>query len=110
MEIKSERYGQAVILRCKGDLTGDSLEVVGKEVQRQLGDGAMDIVLNLQEVPFVDSAALEYLLDLQDELIGRDGQLTLTNLDENVSKIFEMTRLDVGFEILPDVVDVVKNI
>jgi len=110
MEIKSERYGQAVILRCKGDLTSDSLEVVGKEVQRQLGDGAMDIVLNLQEVPFVDSAALEYLLDLQDELIGRDGELTLTNLDENVSKIFEMTRLDVGFEILPDVVDVVKNI
>ncbi|NLF29950.1 MAG: STAS domain-containing protein [Planctomycetes bacterium] len=110
MEIKSERYGQAVILRCKGDLTSDSLEVVGKEVQRQLGDGAMDIVLNLQEVPFVDSLALEYLLDLQDELIGRDGQLTLTNLDENVTKIFEMTRLDVGFEILPDVVDAVKTI
>ncbi|MFW6154790.1 MAG: STAS domain-containing protein [Planctomycetota bacterium] len=110
MEIKSERYGQAVILRCKGDLTSDSLEVVGKEVQRQLGDGAMDIVLNLQEAPFVDSAALEYLLDLQDELIGRDGQLSLTNLDENVSKIFEMTRLDVGFEILPDVVDAVKTL
>jgi len=110
MEIKSERYGQAVILRCKGDLTSDSLEVVGKEVRRQLGDGAMDVVLNLQEAPFIDSAGLEYLLDLQDELIGRDGQLTLTNLDGNVNKIFEMTRLDVGFEILPDVVDAVKTI
>jgi anti-sigma B factor antagonist len=108
MEIKSERYGQALILRCKGELTGDSLEVFVKEVERQMADNATDVVLSLEGVPFIDSAALEYLLDLQDELMSAGGQISLTNVDENVAKILEITRLDAGFEILPDVVDAVK--
>ena len=108
MEIKSERYGQALILRCKGELTGDSLEVFVKEVERQMADNATDVVLSLEGVPFIDSTALEYLLDLQDELMSAGGQISLTNVDENVAKILEITRLDAGFEILPDVVDAVK--
>jgi len=108
MEIKSERYGQALILRCKGELTGDTLEVFAKEVKRQMADKAADVVLSLEEVPFIDSAGLEYLLDLQDELMASGGQISLTNVDENVAKILEITRLDAGFEVLPDVVDAVK--
>lgn len=108
MEVKSERYGQALILKCKGELTGDGLEAFEKEVRRQTGDGASDVVLSLEEVPFVDSAGLEFLLDLQDRLMADNGRLTLTNVDENVGKILEITRLDAGFEVLDDVVDAVK--
>jgi anti-anti-sigma factor len=108
MEIKSERYGQALILRCKGELTADSLEVFIKEVQRLVTAGAVDVVLSLEEVPFIDSAGLEYLLDLQDDLMDSGGQISLTNVDENVAKVLEITRLGAGFEVLPDVLDAVK--
>ncbi len=108
MEIRSERYGQALILKCKGDLSGDSLEAFGKEVHRHVDESAVDVVMSLEGVPFIDSEGLEFLLDLQDELMSRQGQLTLTNLDGNVSKILEITRLDGTFEVFPDVVDAVK--
>ena len=68
-----------------------------------------DIVLNLEAVGFVDSAALEYLLDLQEQLAERLGQVKLVGLDGNVTKIFEVTRLDNAFERFEDVSEAVKS-
>jgi stage II sporulation protein AA (anti-sigma F factor antagonist) len=110
MQIKVESYGHAVILICKGEMTVDALESLGHEVDRQLPESVTDLVFNLAEVTFVDSAGLEYLLDLQDRLAERLGQVTLTNLDENVTKIFEMTRLRGSFQVCKDVSEAVKAI
>ena len=108
MEIKVERYGQAANLACKGELNEDSLEVFGKEVEAQLADHVADFILDLAEVTFVDSAGLEYLLDLQDRLAGNHGQITLTNLSENVAKVLEITRLDKAFSIVGDTMEAIK--
>ena len=69
-----------------------------------------DVVLDLTEVPFVDSAALEYLLDLQERLAERLGQIKLVGLDANVAKVLEITRLENAFERCPDVSEAVKTI
>lgn len=110
MNVKAESYGHAVVLNCKGELTADSLEAFCAEVNKHLGGHVNDLVFNLAEVPFVDSAALEYLLELQEGLVDKLGQVTLTNLDENVAKILEMTRLDGAFTVCKDVVEAVKSI
>ena len=111
MNVTTERYGQAAILNCKGELTVDSVEAFKRVVEHQLEDNQVrDVVLNLQEAPFVDSAALEYLLDLQERLSERLGQVKLVGLDENLVKIFEITRLDNAFEHCPDVSEAVKTI
>jgi anti-anti-sigma factor len=70
----------------------------------------VDLVLNMEQVPFIDSACLEYLLDLQDRLAEKFGQVKLTNCDPNVMKILEMTHLTTSFEILRDVAEAVKAI
>ena len=80
-------------------------------VDRQLeSEDGIDVLLNLEKVPFVDSAALEYLLDLQDRLAQRLGQVKLVRPDENVRKILEMTRLLTAFEVFDDVAEAVKAI
>lgn len=109
MNIGVESYGHAVVLNLKGELTEDALGAFQQAIDHQLeGREVVDIVLNLQEVPFVDSAALERLVDLQDRLAERLGQVRLLKCDPNVRKILEMTRLDTVFEMFEDASEAVK--
>jgi len=111
MNINAESYGHAVILNLKGDLTEDSLRALMQVVDHHLGDSqVVDVILNMEQVPFVDSAALEYLLDLQDRLAEKFGQVKLVGCDANVRKILEITRLSASFEVLRDVAEAVKAI
>jgi anti-anti-sigma factor len=110
VNITAECYGQSVILNCKGELTVDSLEAFRQAVEHQLEESHVrDVVLNFEAVVFVDSAGMEYLLDLQEMLNDRLGQVKLVGLDENVSKILEITRLDSAFERFSNVSDAVRT-
>ncbi len=111
MKINAESYGHAVILILKGELVDDSLEAFTQAVDHQLINAeVIDLVLNMELVPFIDSAALEYLVELQDNLAERLGQVKLVKCDENVRKILEITRLDSTFEIFSDASDALKAI
>lgn len=111
MQITAESYGQAVILNCKGELTADSLEAFRRAVEHQLAEEKVrDLVLNFEEVPFLDSAALEYLLELQAALADRLGQVKLARLDENLRKIMEITRLESAFERYDDLSEAVRTV
>jgi anti-anti-sigma factor len=111
MSITVESYGHSVLLNIKGELTEDTLAAFNQDVDRQLQDkDVIDLVLNMENVPFLDSNAMEYLLDLQDRLAERMGQVKLLRCDENVRKILEITRLESSFEVFTDVHEAVKTI
>lgn len=111
MNINAESYGHAVLLNLKGDLTEDVLGAVQQAVDHQLEDKqVVDMVFNMAEVAFVDSACLEYMMDLQDRLAERLGQVRLAKCDANVLKILEVTRLDTIFELFQDLTDAVKAV
>ena len=111
MNVTAESYGPAVILNIKGEITCDTLGAFAQVVDHQLeGREVIDIVLNLEAVPFVDSEALEYLLSLQDRLAERLGQVKFIRPDENVRKILEITRLEPAFETFNDANEAVKAI
>ena len=110
MNITGESYGPAVILNIKGELTVDSLDAFQQAVDHQLASAeVIDLILNMENVPFIDSASLERLLDLQERLAERMGQVKFVRCDENIAKIFEMTRLNSTFEIFKDVPEAVKS-
>ena len=110
MSITVESYGHSVLLNIKGELTEDTLAGFNQDVDRQLQDkDVIDLVLNMENVPFIDSNAMEYLLDLQDRLAERMGQVKLLRCDENVRKILEITRLESSFEIFKDIHEAVKT-
>jgi anti-anti-sigma factor len=111
MSITVESYGHSVLLNIKGELTEDTMAAFNQDVDRQLQDkDVIDLVLNMEHVPFLDSNAMEYLLDLQDRLAERMGQVKLLRCDENVRKILEITRLESSFEVFTDVHEAVKTI
>ena len=111
MSITVETYGHSVLLNIKGELTEDTLAAFNQDVDRQLQEkDVIDLVLNMENVPFLDSNAMEYLLDLQDRLSERMGQVKLLRCDENVQKILQITRLESSFEVFTDVHEAVKTI
>jgi len=111
MNITAESYGHAVMVNLQGDLTEDSLDAVKQVVDHQLSaEGVIDLVLNFEKVPFVDSACLEYLLELQEALSQKFGRVRLLKCDENIRKILEITRLDTSFETFSEVAEAIKAI
>ena len=109
MIMAAEKYGQTVMLQPKGELTADTLDALKKQVDHHLAEkDVIDLALNLAEVTFIDSACLEYLLDLQDRLAEKLGQVKLIEPDENIRKILEITRISGTFETYEDVQEAVK--
>ena len=111
MRVTTERYGHALVLNMKGELTDDSLQAFEQVVHRELnGKDVADLVLNLDAVPFIDSAAMEYLLDLRDRLAGGAAHLRLARPDENVRDILRITRLDGALEVVADVREAIRPV
>jgi len=109
MNITAESYGHAVILNLKGELTEDALGAFKQSVGHQLGGkDVVDLVLNCQDVTFIDSAGLEYLLDLQDQLAERLGQVRLAKCSQDVRKILEVTRLEPAFDLFEEIPEAIK--
>ncbi len=109
MNIQAESYGQAVMLILEGELTKDSLEATRRAVDHQLKDqSVIDVLFNMEKVHFIDSAAMEYLLDLSDQLAERLGQIKLVKPNEIVRKILELIGMETTFEVFSDVPQAVK--
>jgi anti-anti-sigma factor len=103
VSVTAESHGHAVVLNIKGELTEDSLAELRQVVDAQMrGKEIVDLVLNLENMPFIDSVSLEYLIDLQEQLTQKLGRVKLALPDENVAKVLEITRMDSMFEIFHD--------
>jgi len=110
MNVTSESYGHAVILNLKGEFGEDAVGTVRQAVEHQLeSEDVVDVVFNLGAVGFIDSAALEYLMDLQDRLAERFGRVKIACPDENVKLILEFTRLLSVFEVFSETHEAVKS-
>jgi len=111
MAIPAESYGHAIMLTLQGELTGDSVAALMQAVDHHLRDGEIiDVVLNMETVTFIDSDALEFLLDLQDRLAERFGQVKLVKIDANVRTILEITRMVSTFDVYDEINDAVKAV
>jgi len=111
MKVTAESYGRAIILNVAGELTEDSLKAFRETVEQQhKGDEIVDLVLNMEELQFIDSAAIEYLLDLRDSLVQKMCRLWLVKPGENLRQILRITRLETSFEIFADIPEAIRSI
>ena len=60
------------------------------------------IILDLQEVPYVDSSAAAMLLEIHERMKRNGKTLVFKNLNEHVARVIEMLNLTTVFNIQPD--------
>ena len=102
LEITQREMNGIYLLALKGRL------VLGQESRGLLtmidnlhASGAARIVINLEQVNYVDSAGLGALIEIHQKTKAKGGSLKLCNLGLNLRKALEIARLLRIFETCP---------
>lgn len=109
MKVKKQNYNDVSVAELQGELDVDSVETLREVVGQIIAEGKAGIVLDLKGTGFIDSAGLETLLWARDYCDDNNCQLRLAGLDENCSKILELTRLDTEFDCYAELSGAVKS-
>lgn len=92
MEKRIER--QTLLLRLDGDLdmkTAETLRsAIDSEIERR---GIRTVILNMEQVQFIDSSGLGVILGRYKKLIPLGGKLKITNVPPNIFKIMDLSGL-----------------
>lgn len=62
--------------------------------------GNNNFVLNFSNCTFIDSTGLGVLVSIFKKVVENNGNFRIENVDENVMKVFKLTRLDKVFNII----------
>lgn len=94
VEIQRPQPGLAVV-KFAGALTlGTSLHSADAQLQKTIKDGVAKVVLNMTEVPYMDSAGLGVLVQASGLARQQGGDLRLCGVSERVAELIKMTRTD----------------
>ncbi len=96
------KQGAVDVISGADPLNLDHVEDVRAVIEECLSSGQPRIVLDLREVPLLDSAGLEFLLEFRDRCSERGGQLQLAAVNPLCRDILEVTGLNSEFELFSD--------
>lgn len=85
-------------------------ELRGFVAEKAISVGSSQVILDLSEVPFIDSAGLELLCDLKTACAETGGHLIFACLTDVCHEIFRLTDLAGQFEIFDSVEEGVKSL
>lgn len=110
MKLSHQDYEHVTVLTLSGDYTADDVEQFTRAVSDRRAAGARDVLLDCENLEFIDSAGLESWLRLQERVGEAGGQVRLVRPDEVVRKILSLTRLDLAFEAHPTLEAAVRSL
>lgn len=100
MQTKSRQVGDVAIIDISGRITLGEGNVMLREIVRDLTDkGTNRIVLNLNDVNYIDSSGLGELVKTHTTVRNKGGELKLAGLNMRVQDLLEVTRLVAVFDI-----------
>ncbi|GAA6181297.1 STAS domain-containing protein [Shimia sp. NS0008-38b] len=99
MNLSSKAEGDALVVSVHEARIDASVAIQFKDRMREETESALGrVVLNLSEVDFIDSSGLGAIVAAMKQL-GGTKPLELAGLNENVDKVFRLTRMDTVFRI-----------
>ena len=99
MQIEERTVGDVLILDVKGRITlGEGDEILKDKVNSLLNQGLKNIVLNLAEVPYIDSAGLGEIVRTYTTVSRQGGSLKLLSLTKRITDLLAITKLLTVFE------------
>ena len=108
LRIGRRDVGSVTILDLTGKLAGEAGETLADRIDDLIDAGRAGLILNLQGVTFIDSAALGGLLSKRTAVMKAGGQLRLLNLTERVWDLMVTTKLELVFETFSSEADALE--
>jgi anti-anti-sigma factor len=101
MNITTENIDGTTVVRLSGDLDTNSSTGAQNTIEEIIDGGATDMLVNLKEVGFVSSAGLRILLAAAKKLNRVDGKLRISDLNETVLEVFEISGFITILKVFP---------
>src|SRR6187401_2994848 len=99
MQIEERATGDVKILDMKGRVTlGEGDELLKDKINSLLNQGHKKIILNLADVPYIDSAGLGEIVRTYTTVSRQGGGLKLLNLTKRITDLLSITKLLTVFE------------
>jgi anti-sigma B factor antagonist len=99
MQIDERNVGDVVVLDLKGKVTlGQGDELLKDKVNSLVNQGHRKIILNLADVPYVDSAGLGEIVRTYTTVSKNGGSLKLLNLTKRITDLLAITKLLTVFD------------
>jgi len=110
MKIVERQVGDVVILDLHGKiLIGEGDDALREAVNRLVDSGKAKLLLNLADVPYVDSAGLGEIVRCYTTVSKKGGKLKLLNLTKKIQDLLSITKLLTVFETFEDEAEAVKS-
>ena len=99
MQIEERVVSDVTILDLKGKITlGEGDEALREKINQLIGQNKKRILLNLAEVPYIDSAGLGEVVRTYTTVSRQGGNLKLVNLTKRITDLLSITKLLTVFE------------
>lgn len=105
LELQQSRIEDVLIVAVTGRVDHANAEQFRTQLWPHLSRcavGAERLVLDLAGLEYISSAGLRVLMLASRDVKGRDGTLIVCGLQPIVREIFEISRFNVVFNVLPD--------
>ena len=110
MQIEERVVNNVTILDLKGKITlGEGDEVLKDKINSLIQQDRKRILLNLGEVPYIDSAGLGEVVRTYTTVSRQGGQLKLVNLTKRITDLLMITKLLTVFETFDTEQDALKS-
>lgn len=99
LQWQEERVGGVVVIALERSLKGGVDAALKERIDTLVRQGNLQIVIDLERVPYVDSTELGRLMRSHLSVRKAGGRVRLCNLSERMRLLLRMTHLDTVFEL-----------
>lgn len=110
MEVTQIHRGPVRVLSLTGAFIGDECDALDSHVRECIDSDYLKIVIDIEQVPFIDSDGLDKILDLVLDLSKRGGDARMAAPNEICSDILTVARIDALIQIFDQVEEAVKSL
>src|SRR5258708_16250147 len=101
MEISIRQVNGVTVVDVSGRINvGEDSAVFRTTIRELLEQGYTQILLNLGDVTYIDSAGVGELISAVTAVRKREGELKLLNLTKRIDDLLQITKLCTVFEIM----------
>jgi anti-sigma B factor antagonist len=110
MVIEERVVGEVTILDLKGKMTlGEGDELLKDKINSLIHQGQKKLLLNLESVPYIDSAGLGEIVRTYTTVSRQGGNLKLVNLTKRITDLLSITKLLTVFETFDSEAEALKS-
>jgi len=85
--------GRTVTLLLDGEVDNNSSVALDKEISLITGGPVSAVILDMEKVTFISSSGIGVIVKAQNTLKAMDAELTMTSLQPQVKRVFEIMQL-----------------